>query len=158
MEVRLLGAKGQTWTAGQARLNLWALRPLLVIQIVGFGDGGFAPPIVAAFESLLPSATSLNVFFELSSMPDYDATLRTLLTQRFRADQARIASFDVCTASKLVARGVSIANLALGGIISLYGERAPLLAALDAAAKHAGLHDFHSSVLLDTECASKSHG
>jgi hypothetical protein len=158
MDVRSLAANGHTWTAGRARLNVWAIRPLLVIQVIGFGDGAFGPPIVAAFESLLPSAQSLNVFFDFFAMHNYDSTLRTLLTQRFRADLPRIASLDVCTDSKLVAMGVAVANLSLGGIIRLYRERAPLFSALDSAAAHAGLREFRSDVLFGSAGAGVSQG
>jgi hypothetical protein len=55
----------------------------------------------------------------------------------------------VLVGSTLTAMGVSVANLALGGIVTSHSKRTPFVFALDAALASAGVTGFSSRSLLD---------
>jgi hypothetical protein len=119
-----------------------------VAQFIGHGDGGFAEPIIRAFDASVASGNrSLLVFFDLGEMPDYDSPLRTRLTTHFVRERARFQSFDVLTRSRIVAMGVSVANLALGGLIASHSDRAAFLSAVDSAVAQTKVTGFSSSML-----------
>jgi len=136
---------GAGFESPKGRLAIWTPAPaLLIVQMSGHGSKAFAAPIIAAFERLLANGARLFVFFDLFEMPTYDSELRTSLTGRFFDDRARFAEFHVLSSSKLTAMGVSVANLALGGIITSHLERAPFSIVLDAMLSKQGVSHFSS--------------
>jgi hypothetical protein len=112
-------------------LGLWVPCPaLLVIAMQGHGHAEFAPTIVEAYRTLRQKG-AIYVFADIEDMSNYDSRLRVELTAAFSPDRARIAALHVLLKSKLVAMGVSVANLALGGIVKTDNDRAKFKQALD---------------------------
>ncbi|HEY6879636.1 MAG TPA: hypothetical protein VI299_16530 [Polyangiales bacterium] len=120
MEERVLPGLGREFLAEGGRLALYASGPLLLARFSGFGVGDFAMPIIQKFEAIWQSDLRVEVFFDLGRMPNYHSDLRTRLTAHFAQRLQHIASFHVFTSSRLVAMGVSVANLALGHMITLH--------------------------------------
>ncbi|MDQ2647266.1 MAG: hypothetical protein M3020_25910 [Myxococcota bacterium] len=140
--------EGAGYRSPKGRLGVWTPSPaLLVVQFSGHGDKSFVRPIVEAFERLLAGDAPLHVFFDAGAMPTYDSELRTGLTGRLFDDRARISAFHVLSTSKLTSMGVSVANLALGGIITLHSERAPFSIVLDATLARQQVTGFSSKAL-----------
>lgn len=144
-----LPCDGAGFLTPKGRLGIWTPSPtLLIVQMSGHGDKGFARHIIESFDRLLKNGEPLFVFFDLHGMPTYDSELRTSLTGRFFDDRARFAEFHVLSASKLTAMGVSVANLALGGIITSHLERAPFSIELDATLARQRVAGFSSKALV----------
>jgi hypothetical protein len=140
---------GAGFRASKGELAVWTpSAKLLIVRFSGHGDKGFVAPIVQAFERLLTGPEPVTVFFDLHGMPTYDSELRTGLTGRFFDDRTRIGEFHVLTSSKLTAMGVSVANLALGGIITSHLQRAPFSIVLDATLTKQGVTGFSSKALM----------
>jgi hypothetical protein len=112
------------------------------------GDKAFTAPIIRAFEGISKRSRQHRLFFDLETMTTYDSELRTHLTARLYEDRLNIVAFHVLVGSKLTAMGVSVANLALGGIITSHSSRVPFILALDNVIAASKLVGFESSVLL----------
>jgi hypothetical protein len=111
---------------------IWVPCPaLLVLSLQGHGEGAFAAEVVRAFETLATEGP-LHVFADCESLDNYDSQLRTELTGRFLPVRERIATLSVLVKSRFVAMGVTVMNLALGGIVSSATDRANFVTGLDA--------------------------
>lgn len=142
-----LPQNGTAWEARRGRLGLWVPCPtLLVIAIDRHGHAEFASQILAAYRTLDPKSP-LYVFADLGSMTNYDTGLRTELTAGFLPDRPRIAAFHVLLRSKIVAMGVTVANLALGGFVDIYDDQPRFKAALDASLFENKVAGFSSDAL-----------
>lgn len=84
-----------------------------------------------AFDALSPTEP-LHVFADCEALGNYDSQLRTELTARFLPVRERIATLSVLVKSRFVAMGVTVMNLALGGIVSSATDRDEFVSALDA--------------------------
>ena len=110
----------------------WVAGPrLYATEVWGYLSLEMAQVIVS--HSALPvraqQMDSFNCWFEMTG---YDSAARNLLTQTARAN-AHPGKLHIGTRSKLVAMGVSVANLVLGGRIQHHGSLADMQAAFDAA-------------------------
>lgn len=119
---------------------------LLIVRLQGHGEGELAKPILEALDKL-DKAPAAHLFFDAEDLDNYDSPLRIELTQRLFPERERFASFHVLVRSKLVAMGVSVANLALGGIVNTTSDRKRFKARLDACLFALRIVGFSSSVL-----------
>jgi hypothetical protein len=157
VEELALAFSGLGFKSAKGRLSLWIPVPtLLIVRMTGQGDKSFAEPIVRGFEESLQSGSQVEIFFDLELMATYDSELRTALTAAFLRRRERISGLHVLVGSKLTAMGVSVANLALGGIITTHSQRPPFASALDAALAAARVKGFSSDALCATEPARGS--
>lgn len=108
---------------------------MLVVQFAEFGEGDFATPIIAAFDEILKAGSKVEIFFDMGKMDNYDSTLRTKLTTHFAARRPDIASLHVFAKSRLVTMGVSVANLALGRLITVHSSLTSFVKALESTAR-----------------------
>ena len=74
----------------------------------------------------------LFVFHEWSKMTGYDSSCRARITTWTLANIDAYAEVHVAFRSKLVAMGVQVANLALGGLVRSYSDAGSLQVALRA--------------------------
>lgn len=110
---------------------MWVPNPvLLVIALHGHGEGSFAAPVVRALEALAPTEP-LHIFADCEALGNYDSQLRTELTARLLPLRERVATLSILVKSRFVAMGVTVMNLALGGIVHSATEREGFVAALD---------------------------
>ena len=122
---------GLTQETSRGRLALWTLdHGFLVFQIVDHGDKSFIAPIVAGFERSLRQGSTVQMFVDVERMNSYDTELRTEVTAALARERKRIGCLHILVRSKIVAMGVSVANLALGGIMTIHGEPGPFQHAL----------------------------
>ena len=139
---------GLTQQTSRGRLALWAFDPgLLVFQIVDHGDRSFVAPIVAAFERRLRSGAPVEMFVDVELMTSYDTELRTDVTRALAPERKRIGCLHILVRSKLVSMGVSVANLALGGIMSIHTSPAAFQHALQSGLDRAKVTGFSPSIL-----------
>jgi hypothetical protein len=148
LEAFALPFAGRGLRSSKGRLGLWTPgHAIVVARFSGQGDKAFVAPIVEAFASALKTVARAHIFFDAEAMSSYDSELRTGLTAAFLEERAKIAELHVLSASKLTAMGVSVANLALGGIITSHHERAPFARSLDTRLAAARVLDFSSNTL-----------
>lgn len=132
VEQYALPQNGTVYRTERGCTAIWVPCPtMLVLALKGHGEGAFAAPIGQAFETLSRSE-QLCLFLDCEALGNYDSQLRTELTSRFLPERGRIKAFDVLVKSRFVSMGVTVMNLALGGILHSSTERASFVAALDA--------------------------
>jgi hypothetical protein len=149
VDPRDLPGRGRGWQTARGSLGLWLPgRDLLIAQLQGHGEDEFSWPVVEAFDSVLAANRSVRLYFDVAKLHNYDSPLRTRLTARFVRDRKAIATLDILVQSKIVAMGVSVANLALGGLIKSHTTRGTFNAALDEAVRAADVAGFSSNVLV----------
>jgi hypothetical protein len=106
-------------------------RSVLVARFTGHGEGTFAGPLAERVDQIVAATGRLELWVDLEAAPAYDSELRTRMTECLKRHLPRVGSIGVIAASKLFTMGVSVANLALGGIIVSHPDRASFAAALD---------------------------
>jgi hypothetical protein len=102
----------------------WTPDNAMRVDMEGHGDARFAPVITEQMEALATPARKLAVFFDVWGMRTYDAAFRAALTSWVADHRDAIAEFHVGLDSKIVAMGVAVANLALGGLVQAHTDRA----------------------------------
>jgi hypothetical protein len=147
MQMRSFTDGGRGLANDRGSIAVWMRAPILLAQMIGHGDGRFADPIIGAFDEALPRKLPVQIFFEMGGMPNYDSALRTRLTSHFASHRTQIASLHVFTRSRLVAMGVAVANLALGGVIISHESLVAFQAALDREIAKANVSGLSSSSL-----------
>jgi hypothetical protein len=137
---------------------VWVPSPsILVAAVAGFGEAEFVAPIMMPFKSL-PKTSPVHVFFDVESMTSYDSALRSGLTEGLRADRAGIAAVYVLVHTRIVAMGVSVASLALGGLLTSLTDRDAFTAKLDACLSEHRVVGFSSNALDALRVAQASAG
>ena len=112
----------QIWRAPRGSMRLhWSDGGALLISVSGHGVRLLVPAVVQRFEALV-TRNRLQLFFDLSRMPNYDSEMRVSWTHWLLAHRAQLDRLEVVAHSKLVMMGVSVANLALGGIIKSHAN------------------------------------
>jgi hypothetical protein len=158
MDASSLRLNGKAWTTKGGGIAIWVPSPsLLVLSMWGVGEVGFVAPILAEY-ARLTSASSFDLFADVQQLTSYDSRLRTELTTRFFADRKRIANFPLLFSSRLVAMGASVANLALGGIMTATSNRGRFIALLDTCLFQRGIVGFSSNVLGAAQPATAEQG
>lgn len=132
-------SQSQLWRTDKGTLSLaWTEGGALHIVVEGHGDRRFAP-IATRRKDAIVSRTEVRLFYDFWRMPTYDSELRTDWTSWLVRHRARVVEIHVVARSKLVAMGVSVANLALGGIIKTYpAKEGPFAKAMREAGIDAG--------------------
>lgn len=80
--------------------------------------------VLESRERILRACGKLAIFDDLEDLRGYDSEVRTRLTAWSRENRPKIVAFHILFRSKLVAMGVSLANLAIGGVIVAHTRRA----------------------------------
>jgi len=146
-EVRL-ASNGRGYRASGSQIGVWSPAPtLLLLNVIGHGQGEFAATINQEFDRLAVGDTRVHVFIDLERMPSYDSPLRTRCTEHFGGRLDAFASFHIYVPSRIVAMGVAVANLALRGVITVHASRPPFTRALENQLALHGVTGFPSEVL-----------
>jgi hypothetical protein len=118
-----------TWADGEMRL--WTATPrVLLVTMMGMGSASVMPAFTAAAPR--PPADGRHwLFFDVYLLENYESALRVQMTRWVDARRATLAELHVLHHSKLVAMGVAVANLALGGIINSHTRRATFQSEFD---------------------------
>jgi hypothetical protein len=125
---------GELWRAGRGSLALrWTEGGAIYVRGETHGDRRLTSPAVRRKDAVLAKARRVRVFYDFWEMPTYDSEMRTEWTRWLATHRASLDSLHVLARSKLVLMGVSVANLALGGIVRTHSTREPFDAQLRAA-------------------------
>ena len=132
-------------------MGIWAPAPgILLVQLSGVGEEEYAKHVIDALDRALEKGVPLKMFYDMEGMTNYDSSFRTKLTARFLECRKDIEKLVVLAKSRLVTMGISVANLALGGIITLHEDRAEFAHAFEGELRKSGVVGFSIGVLHTT--------
>jgi hypothetical protein len=113
-------SQSECWRASRGTLRLsWTESGCMLVVLGVHGDRALAPLMTRRADAII-AQTKLTLFFDFWEMPTYDSEMRMLWTQWLLSHRSHLNGLHVLARSKLVSMGVSVANLALGGIIQSY--------------------------------------
>jgi hypothetical protein len=113
-------ATSEIWQTGRGSVAIRWKREVLTARITGHGDRLLIPHIVARMETVVRQAERIRALYDVWDMASYDSELRTELTRWFLEHRSHLDAIEVVARSKIVLMGISVANLALGGIVRTY--------------------------------------
>lgn len=102
---------------------------VFILKITGHLDDPMGAHVIDMLEKALSTTKRLHLFCDWAEMTGYESEVRAAFTSWAGANRNRV-TFHLLVGSKLVAMGVSVANLALGGILIGYASRAAFDATL----------------------------
>jgi hypothetical protein len=117
-----------TSTRGEAVVTV-PKADVMVLKITGHLDRAMGLHIIECLNRTIVVPKKLHVFCDWAEMTGYESDVRSSFTQWVATHRSRV-TFHLLVGSKLVAMGVSVANLTLGGILVGYSNRASFDAAL----------------------------
>jgi len=104
-------------------------------RVVGVIDDELARTIAAAHDEAFDLGIRPHTFHDWSEVIGYSPFARKYLTDWLGASSPRLRSVHILFSSKLLAMGISVANLVLGGFIKAYGDRERFRVAMEKAAR-----------------------
>ena len=122
----------QAWKTDRGSLRI--RRPLpdvLVFIEEGHLDNAFATLIADASKDALKCPTPLHLFVDAYDLVSYTPDVRKGPTDWLMANQSRVAVQHMLVRSKITKMGLSVASLALGGLLKGHASRASFRLALD---------------------------
>lgn len=102
---------------------------IVYYKVTGHLDKPIGDYMLRVIERIAAANRRVNIFCDWAEMTGYDSEVRASLTQWVATNRTR-ATMHLLVGSKLVAMGVSVANLALGGVLVGYTNRGSFDAAL----------------------------
>jgi len=113
------------WRASGGALRSWSPVPTVyVTEFEGHLGVRFVPFIIGVYDRSLVAGERPTSFQDWERMESYDSEARAKLTEWLLRAHQHFTSIDMIVTSRLVAMGVSVANIALGGAISVTRDRA----------------------------------
>jgi hypothetical protein len=118
------------FASNRGEVVLHRMKPdVLLLKIFGHLDRSMGTFVIDLLNVAVAAHARLSVFCDWSEMAGYDSDVRAAFTQFAATHRSRV-TFHLLVGSKIVAMGVSVANLALGGILVGYNNRPAFDAAL----------------------------
>jgi hypothetical protein len=106
---------------------------VLVVVARGHLEASLVPPVLAWRDRAVARLGSIDIFDDGVDLKSYDSEARVLLTAWGKRNRDKVREHHILFRSRVVAMGISVANLALGGHIQTHTSRAAYEAALAAA-------------------------
>lgn len=102
---------------------------VMVLKVTGHLDRPMGLHVIDVASRAAATVKRLHIFCDWAEMTGYESDVRSAFTNWAATNRGKV-TFHLLVGSKLVAMGVSVANLALGGILVGYTNRASFDAAL----------------------------
>ena len=116
---------------GESRITV-PVPGVLVGRVTGHGSMDLAEAIELDMAApLLRSRGEWQIFSDWYEMTGYDSAARVELTRWIRTMRPQIAGHTLLVRSRLVAMGVAVSNLALGGMVKATTDRAEFRRSMD---------------------------
>lgn len=132
-EVQSSGPHEQIYESERGRLIIRELSPSVLLFIEqGFLEKGFVPHIERAQNVMVSRSKSVKptLFVDAEALGGYEPEIQTSATQWIKANRTRVQVQHMLVSSMITRMGLSVASLALGGIIKGYTSRADFEAAM----------------------------
>jgi hypothetical protein len=135
MKHERVDAVTERWSDGRGELEITSPRRGIVLQrFEGYACLPMADAIIERLDAEIATHGTILVFDDWEEATGYDSAVRLKLTEWTRQHSGQVLETHVLLRSKLIAMGMAVANLALGGNLRTYTNRA----AFDAARSRAG--------------------
>lgn len=114
----------RSFVDGEGAAKVERLTPTVVRVVLAGRLGSPAGDHVAArIDEEMKGRTGQRLFWDLEHVEWYDSAVRVEATKALLRNRARFVELHAYATSKLVAMGVSVANMALGGIVQMHKTR-----------------------------------
>jgi len=110
-------------------------KTVILFRYTGHISAGVMPTIVTSVDRVLRTRIRPDIFVDLYEVTGYDSQYRIEVTRWGDTIRERVGTFMLLVRSKLVAMGVSVSNLALGGFMTATAKRSQFDIALAAATR-----------------------
>jgi len=124
------------WSRGELRLKTG--EDVAYNQITGYLEKDIVPKITQPIDRLIAQGVRPVIFNDWWELTGYDSDARLKLTDWIFWVRGKIVGSHVLVRSKIVSMGVSIANLALGGMLTVYTDRQEFTLAYHRALRKSG--------------------
>jgi hypothetical protein len=110
-----------TWSGPRGSVRVWQpMRGVVAYKVVGHLHIDGTKVVLAALERMMRRGTTYVAFNDYYEMEGYDSPSRIAMTDWTLASRSKFSAIHILVRSKIVSMGVSVANLALGGLLSTY--------------------------------------
>ena len=107
------------WNGSQGEVEVVGVRARIAyVRMAGVAEQAAGRVIERALTQVFMGAESLDTFWDLRDLVNYHSDVRVLSTNVLLANRRKLQSVHTLSTSKIVAMGIAVANLALGGIIT----------------------------------------
>ncbi|MFO0694563.1 MAG: hypothetical protein U0230_13465 [Polyangiales bacterium] len=143
MTYRRLDPRTEEWLFERCRLVISApARGVVLQRFIGHATPEVVEPITSRLERAVAQHGTLRVFDDWEEATGYESEVRVRLTEWTKRHREAIPLTHILVRSKLLAMGLSVANLAIDGGLEVHTTRAAfereLAAAVQAATASAG--------------------
>ena len=108
----------------RGRYDLWVPAKGLVLQrLVGHGDAELMRTMTRELDKALAEASPISIFDDFEELEGYDSEGRLHLMAWTKENWAELRMVHILVRSRVVATGLSVANVAFGGAIRSHTER-----------------------------------
>lgn len=122
----------QAWKTDRGSLRIRRPLPEVIVFIEeGHLDNAFASLIKEASNNALKCPKPLHLFVDAYDLVSYTPDVRKGPTDWLMANRSRVALQHMLVRSKITKMGLSVASLALGGLLKGHASRASFRLALD---------------------------
>jgi hypothetical protein len=119
------------WRSDRGSLVIrYPARHVLVFKYEGHIGEAVVPFVATAVDRVLASGITPDIFVDLEHMSGYDSAYRIAITKWGSRVRKQLGQFMLLTRSRLVAMGVAVSNLAVGGSLSATTKRTEFDAAI----------------------------
>jgi hypothetical protein len=119
------GVAFEVWQGPTGAMRMdWTRQGVHRMILAGHGYVEYAAPLLRRWDAVLRFTGRATLLVDLWDTPAYDSALRVAMTGWGVKHRTDMDALHVLTSSKIVGMGVSVANLAMGGIVTAYTQRA----------------------------------
>jgi|HubBroStandDraft_6_1064221.scaffolds.fasta_scaffold262090_2 hypothetical protein len=125
LRLSVSGSAFEVWQGPTGAIRYdWTRAGVIRVIIVGHGHASYATPSIKNYDTVLHFTGRISVLFDYWDMTGYDTEFRVKTSAWAAKHQSLVDSGYMVTRSKLVAMGVSVVNLVIGGKIKAVSNRA----------------------------------
>jgi hypothetical protein len=109
---------------GKGAVEFWFPRSNVAVgRYTGTPTAELFSPVIEAMKARLPRELRLHVFADLGAIDGFEPSFRERWRAWFCENRPAVASCHVLFSSRLVAIGIGILSVALGGPVQTYSQR-----------------------------------
>jgi hypothetical protein len=128
-----------SWRGDRGEVTISRLESRLVyLRLAGIADQPASKVIEQALDQVFSQTRSVVLFWDLEKLVNYHSDVRVCSTNVMLAHRARLKAVHAYSTSKIVAMGMAVVSLALGGLIQMHKNRLAFETALRAASHGLG--------------------
>lgn len=106
------------WEAPRGTLRCRRPVPEVVVFVeTGFLHAELAPVLMAALDASLMPGKTIEIFVDAAELEGYAPEIRTGATEWLKTHRAQVRKQHMLVASRITKMGLSVASLALGGLL-----------------------------------------